>query len=126
MSFFRTLPLLLALPLLAGKAKPPDVTVAEFSAKRNGEVVEIDASVQNSGVKPISQGVLIFNFYSPEHQPVTTQRALLEDKVLGPDERSTIHAQLADPVRAVTVEVEATDAAGHILRVAGGGPFPID
>ncbi len=127
MSFFRTLPLLLALPLLAGKApKPPDVTVADFSAKRNAEVVEIDASVRNSGVKPITEGVLIFNFYSPEHQPVTTQRAALEERVLGPGESSTIHAQLADPVRAVTVEVDATDAAGHTLRVAGGGPFAIE
>jgi hypothetical protein len=127
MSFFRTLPLLLALPLLAGKApKSPDVTVSEFSAKRSGEVVEIDASVRNTGVKPIAEGVVIFNFYSPEHQPVTTERATLEVRVLAPGESSAIHAQLEDPVRAVTVEVEATDAAGHQFRVASGGPFPIE
>ena len=127
MRWFRTVPLLLALPLLAGKApKPPDVTVLEFSAKRSGEVVEIEASVRNSGVKPIEEGVVIFSFFSPEHRPLTTQRASLDDRVLAPGESSTIHAQLNDPVRAVTVEVDATDAAGHVFRVASGGPFTID
>ena len=127
MRFVLTVPLLLALPLLARKApKPPDVTIVEFSAKRSGELVEIEASVRNSGVKPIAEGIVIFHFYSPEHEPVTTQRAGLDERTLEPGGSSTIHAQLEDPVRAVTVEVDATDAAGHVFRVAAGGPFPID
>lgn len=119
--------MLLGLPLLSGKTpKTPDVTVVEFSAKHSGELVEIEATVRNSGVKPIAEGVLIFQFFSPQHESLTIQRAQLDDRTLEPGETSTIHAQLEDPVRAVTVEVDATDVAGHVFRVAGGGPFPIE
>lgn len=127
MRVLRALPLLLLLPLLAAKApKPPDLTVVECSAKRGEELIEIDAAVRNSGVKPVNEGVLIFHFYSTEHQLLTTQRAPLEDRVLDPGGTSTLHAQMANAARAVTVEVDATDAAGHVFRVAGGGPFPIE
>jgi len=68
MYFLRTVPLLLLLPLLAAKApKPPDLTVVEFSATRGEELIGIDASVRNPGVKPINEGVVIFPFFSPEH-----------------------------------------------------------
>ncbi len=127
MYFLRTVPLLLLLPLLAAKApKPPDLTVVEFSATRGEELIGIDASVRNTGVKPINEGVVIFHFFSPEHEPLTTQRTQLEERVLDPGASSAIHAQMANVARAVTVEVDATDAAGHTFRMAAGGPFPIE
>ena len=125
----RLLPLLtlaLVLPVCAEKTrKPPEIVVSELTATRKEELIEIDATFKNPGPKSLEGLNVSFNFFTADHHPVSTQRAKADETMINTGDESQIHAQMPDAVRAVTLEVTATDGSGRELRVGRSGPYSI-
>ncbi|MGH9661448.1 MAG: hypothetical protein ACRD96_23075 [Bryobacteraceae bacterium] len=126
--------LLLALALDASLAqdrkkrapKPPDLEVVEASAHRGQGTIALDGRVRNSGVRPISGLVLIFDFMATGRAVITTQKARADDEYLEPGAESVFRVELKDHVRAVSFQIQAADKDGRELTVAKTGPFPIE
>lgn len=106
--------------------KPAELEVTEMALHRKAGLVEVDTTVKNLNLKPIKGLTLLYRFYSIGHEPVTTQRTTIDEGDLAPGAESTVHAQLAEPARAVTVEFGAVDVAGKELRIKNAGPFQIE
>jgi hypothetical protein len=126
MRLFPLLFVVLVLPMIAEKTrKPPEINVSELAALRKDELIEIEATFRNPGPKPLNGLEVSFNFFTGDHHPVSTQRAKADETLLNTGDESQIHAQMADAVRAVTLEITATDGSGRELRVGQAGPYPI-
>lgn len=108
------------------KTKPPDIEIVETTARRSEGRIALDGRIRNSSEKPIQGLVLLFDFMAPGSLVITTQKASIEEEVLGPGKESVFHLQLQDPVRAVHYRLNAVDEAGRDLKVANAGPFVIE
>ncbi|HWB84827.1 MAG TPA: FxLYD domain-containing protein [Bryobacteraceae bacterium] len=117
---------LLLLCFTASGRKAPDVTVVQTKARRVTGLVTLDGRVRNTGEKAINGLTLIFNFLSPENTVVTRQETGIDQDSLEPGQEASFHAELVDPVRAVTFTMEAQDHSQRSLRVANTGPFTIE
>ncbi|MDQ2901915.1 MAG: hypothetical protein M3Y07_19280 [Acidobacteriota bacterium] len=106
--------------------KAAEIEMTEVSVKRSEGLVNIDTRARNVGEKPIRGLTLVFQFFGPQHVPLTSQKAKVEEESLEPGGEAAIYAQLNDPPRAVTLEISAVDEPGHDLRVAKPGPYPIE
>ncbi len=123
-ALFLLLLLVLALPAQKTR-KPAEITVTELTAVRKDDLIEIDATFKNAGVKPLAGLKVSFNFFTIDHRPVSSQRAQADESAINVGEETQIHAQMTDAVRAVTLEVSATDSEGRELRVGQPGPYTI-
>jgi len=110
----------------ADKKKPPDVQILEASARRGERKVSLEGRLRNSGEKPIKALMLVFDFMAPGRQVVTTQKAPIDEELLDPGAEAVFHMELNDPPRSVEFQINAAEGSGRELRVAGGGPFPIE
>jgi len=106
--------------------KPPDLEVVQCSVHREEGRVAVEGRVKNVGAKPIAKLTLLFDFFAPGHEPLTTKRGELETEKLEPGAEAEFRWELADPVRAVSVEVRAEDGHGRDLLTVRTGPFPIE
>jgi hypothetical protein len=106
--------------------KTPDLELVECSIHRQEGRVSVEGRVKNVGVKTINKLTLLFDFFAPGHEPLTTKRGELETEKLAPGEEAEFRWELADPVRAVNVEVRAEDGSGRDLLTVRTGPFPIE
>ena len=128
----KTLRVILVLALAAAstaaekKKKPPDVEVVEATARRGESKISLDGRIRNSGAKPIKKLMLLFDFIAPGKLVITTQKAPIDEELLEPGKEATFHMELNDPPRSVEFQINASDGSGRELRVAKGGPFPID
>ena len=106
--------------------KTADLEVTEMTLVRKAGFVEVDTTVKNLNLKPLRGLTAVYHFFSINHEPVTAQRTTIDEGDLAPGAESTIHAQLEEPARAVTVEFSAVDGKGKELRVKNAGPFRIE
>ncbi len=106
--------------------KPAEVEVTEMTLHRKNGLVEVDTTVKNLNLKPLRGLTAVYRFYSISHEPVTTQRTTIDEGDLAAGAETSIHAQLEEPARAVTVEFSAVDINGKELRVKNPGPFSIE
>ncbi len=106
--------------------KPPELEVLEASAHRTESDVAMDGRVRNTGEKPISGIVLMFDFLEASSKVITTKRIVLDVESLPIGEETDFHVRVADPVRAVEFRINASDRQDRELRVAKNGPFPIE
>ncbi len=106
--------------------KPPELEVAEVTARRGEGTVSVDGRVRNCGEKKLRGLKLLFDFMDSDRQTITTKNWKIEDVILEPGDETEFHAQLTDPVRAVFFRVNAEDGGGRELRVDKGGPFPVE
>ena len=106
--------------------KPPELQVAEVTARRGEGTVSLDGRVRNCGEKALRGLKLLFDFMDSDRQVLTTKNWTNEDAILQPGDETEFHAQLTDPVRAVYFRVNAEDGGGRELRVDKGGPFPVE
>ncbi|MGA2770902.1 MAG: hypothetical protein ABSG26_08810 [Bryobacteraceae bacterium] len=108
------------------KKKPPDVEVIETRARRVEGKITLDGRVRFTGEKPARGLVMVFDFLSPEHEVVTSQKTQVAEDVVRAGQEASYQTVLVDPVRAVSYQVRAFDAGERDLRVANPGPYPIE
>jgi hypothetical protein len=108
------------------KKKALDVEVIETRARRVEQKITLDGRVRFTGERPARGLVIVFDFLSPEHEVVTSQKTQVADDVVRAGQEASYQTVLVDPVRAVTYQVRAFDTGGRDLRVANPGPFPIE
>ena len=108
------------------QGKPPDLHVLEMTARRLDGVIALDARIRNSGVKPISGLVLLFDFMAPGRQVITTQKTTIDEEPLEPGAETMLRLKMNDAVRAVRYRISAADRAGRDLRLSNSGPFTIE
>jgi hypothetical protein len=70
--------------------------------------------------------VIVFDFLSPEHEVVTSQKTQVADDVVRAGREASYQTVLVDPARAVSYQVRAFDAGERDLSVANPGPYPIE
>jgi hypothetical protein len=121
---------LLACVLLCGAARKKRqlaIEVLETTARRNGDGnISMDCRVRNSCDRQIDKLIVLFDFLAPGGAVISTQRFPVDEIRLEPGAESSVHAKLADQVRAVRYRVGATDSVGREFVVANAGPFVID
>ena len=108
------------------KKKAPEVQIVEVTARRGESNVSLDGRLRNGSEKPLKALMLLFDFMAPGRQVVTTQKAPIDEEVLEPGKEAAFHMVLSAPPRSVEFQINASDGSGRELRVAGGGPFPIE
>jgi len=64
------------------KKKPPDVEVIETRARRVEGKITLDGRVRFTGEKPARGLVMVFDFLSPEHEVVTSQKTQVAEDVV--------------------------------------------
>jgi hypothetical protein len=108
------------------KKKPSDVEVVETKARREDGKITLDGRVRFTGERPAHGLVIVFDFLSPEHAVVTSQKTQVADDVVRAGQDASYQTVLVDPVRAVSYQVRAFDTGERDLRVANPGPYPIE
>lgn len=108
------------------KPKLPDVEIVSVKFLRDGENIEIEGSVRNSGEKTVTGLVLFFNFFSPNKESLTIQNAKVDADRVEVGEAVEFRFALKAPPRATAVLVEAQDKTQRDLNVANNGLFPIE
>ena len=124
--FLASLLVAVSLGNAVGAGKTPDVQIVEVMARRSGDRIIIDGRIRGERKKPIPGVVLLFDFLAPGGAVITTQEYSTGEDVLARADELPFNVQLRDEARAVKYRVNATDGQGNELRVAGGGPFPIE
>ena len=108
------------------KKKAADLEVIETRARRDDGKITLDGRVRFTGERPARGLVIVFDFLSPEHEVVTSQKTQVADDVVRAGQEASYQTVLVDPVRAVSYQVRAFDTAERDLRVANPGPYPIE
>ena len=108
------------------KKKAADVEVMETRARRVEGQITLDGRVRFTGERPAHGLVIVFDFLSPEHEVVTSQKTQVADDVVRAGREASYQTVLVDPVRAVSYQVRAFDAGERDLSVANPGPYPIE
>ena len=108
------------------RKKPADVEVVETRARRVDDKITLDGRVRFTGERPAHGLVIVFDFLSPEHEVVTTQKTQLADDVVRAGREASYQTVLVDPVRAISYRVRAIDGGDRDLNVANPGPYPIE
>lgn len=119
------LAILLSRPQVVGRRRP-DLSLLEFKAQREDELISVHARVKNIGAKTLPNVSILFRFIDTEGATVTTQRAELEATALESGQETEVEGQMKDAPRAVHVLVLATRTGGVDLRVENAGPFDIE
>ena len=109
-----------------GQRKPPEVQVVETRASREEGKILIDGVVRCSAAKPLRGLIVYFDLLNAENGVVATENAVLEEDVIEPQQERSYHSATSDHARAVRFRVRASDKDVRELRVANGGPFPIE
>jgi hypothetical protein len=108
------------------KPKAPDVEIVEATAHRGESTISIEGRLRNTGEKPIIKMILSFTFLAPGKQPVTTQKAAIDEELLEKGQEASFRMELNAPPRSVEFTIDASDGSSHYLRVGKTGPFPIE
>ena len=108
------------------KPKPPDVEVLETRAQRGDGRILVDGRVRATGEKPLRGLVVIFDLISPENGVVASVKAILDEDTVESGQERGCQSVTSDHARAVRYKIRAFDRGERELRVANGGPFPIE
>jgi len=99
--------------------------VVEMKAVRAEGRITLDGEVRNSGTRPLTKVVLLFDFLDADRKTISRRRGPIEEAVLEPGDSSTFHFYVPDHARAVEVRV-AAEHRGLEIDVAKSGPFPVE
>lgn len=106
--------------------KGPEAAIEKIEVRREGDVVTLDGTVKNIGVRPLPGITLHFEFFAPNRESLTVQNGPIDSAVVEPGDEGEFKLQVKYPARAVEVKVEAFDKDRRDLNLAKNGPFPID
>ena len=108
------------------KKKPPDVQVVETKGRRDEGRVMLDGKVRVTAEKPLKGLVVVFDFISPEHAVISSEKTMVDEDLMSHGAEGVYHAETRDPVRAVQYKIRAFDKNERELRVDNDGPFIIE
>jgi hypothetical protein len=108
------------------KPKMPDLEISSVKFVRDGNNIEIDGSVRNTGDKSVAGLLLLFNFFSPNKESLTIQNGPVEAAVVEVGETVDFRFIVKAPPRATAVLVEAQDKNQRDLNVQNNGLFTIE
>lgn len=106
--------------------KPPDLELIDSSAHVEENKINIDGHIRNVSAKAIRKPVVFYEILDSDQKVLTRQQGEIEQEVLPAGADEGFHAQIAYHARSVSFRLEFEDGAGHELRVAKSGPFPIE
>jgi hypothetical protein len=106
--------------------KPAEIELSDVSARREGEHINIDGRLKNTGERPAKKLVILIEFRSPDDRVITTRRAGIDEEELAPGAETELHARIPDPVRAVNIRFSFEDGSGRYLKGVNAGPFTIE
>ena len=110
------------------RRKPQNVNrieVRELKAERAKGQITLDGVIRNTGTRPLTKVVLLFDLQDADRKTISRRRGAVEEPVLAPGDDWSFHFYVADHARAVEVSV-AAEQRGMEMDVAKPGPFPID
>ena len=99
--------------------------VVEMKAVRAEGRITLDGEVRNSGTRPLTKVVLLFDFLDADRKTISRRRGPIEEALLEPGDSSAFHFYIPDHARAVEVRV-AAEQGGMEMDVAKPGPFPLE
>jgi hypothetical protein len=108
-----------------GKRKG-DIRVVEVKARRMESKISLDGKIQITASKPIRGLILMFDFVSPQGDPLLTEKTQVEESDVQPDQELPFRVDTAPPPGAVRYSLRAYDLHERPLRVENAGPFTID
>ena len=108
------------------KHKGPEASIEKIEVHRDGDIVTLDGTVKNIGIKPIQGMTLHFQFFAPNREALTNMNGPVDAETIEPGDEAEFKLQVKYPARAVEVKVEAFDKERRDLNLAKNGPYPID
>ncbi len=123
--------LLLSAPLLSvGQPRRKEsnvlrLEVVEVKAAREAGRITLDGEVRNTGNRPLTKVVLVFDLLDADRKTISRRRGPIDEAVLDPGDSSAFHFYVPEQARAVEVRVGA-EQRGLEMEVAKPGPFPIE
>lgn len=116
----------LCLCALATAQKKSDVEVLDTKVRRVDEGrLALDGRVK-IGQKPLKGLILVFDFFSSENDPLTTEKIEVDNEGLEAGEETSFHGTTMNPPGAVRYRLRAFDIADRQLRIGNAGPFTIE
>jgi hypothetical protein len=106
--------------------KPAEIELSDVTVRREGQYVNIDGRLKNTGERPAKKLAIFIEFRSPDDQIITTRRAEIDEESLEPGSETELHARVPDPVRAVNIRFSFEDGSGRYLKGINSGPFNIE
>jgi len=110
------------------RRKPQNINrieVTELKAERAKGQITLDGVIRNTGTRPLTKVVLLFDLQDADGKTISRRRGAVEEPVLTPGDESSFQFYVADHVRAVEVSV-AAEHRGQEIDVAKPGPYLID
>jgi hypothetical protein len=104
----------------------PELQVVSIKLHRESGLLSIEGSVKNISEKPMRGVVLFLEFLEAGNHMISRMQTDITEEELAPNEDREFLTQTPDPVRAVSVRLDAEDKEGRYLKVDKVGPYPID
>ncbi|MFN0103069.1 MAG: hypothetical protein ACKV2U_13385 [Bryobacteraceae bacterium] len=108
------------------KPKGPDAVIEKIEVRRDGDVVLLDGTVKNLGLKPIHGMTLHFEFFAPNKESLTIQSGPVDAAFIEPGDEAEFRLQVKYPTRAIELKIEARDKDHRDLNLDKNGPYRID
>ncbi|HUS06822.1 MAG TPA: FxLYD domain-containing protein [Bryobacteraceae bacterium] len=115
-----------AAPAQKKQPKPPEVELLQAAAHRDAGNINIDGKVKNTGDKPIKNLAVLYDFLDSDNHVLTSVKGEVEESVVAPGEEVEFHAQVKEPPRATSFQVNFEDGGGKYLRPAKIEVLPIE
>jgi len=101
------------------------IEVREIKAARADRRITLDGVIRNSGTRPLTNLLLLFDLLDADRKTISRRRGTIEEAVLEPGDESSFQFYVTDHVRAVEVSV-AAEQRGQEIDVAKPGPYLIE
>ena len=108
------------------KPKGPEATIVKIEVHREGDVVTLDGTVKNLGIKTIHGMTLHFEFFAPNRESLTILNGPVDAAFIEPGDEADFKLQVRYPTRAVELKIEALDKDQRDLNLDKNGPYRIE
>ncbi len=103
-----------------------DIQLVRLASTRQEGRITYEGVVRITGERPVTGLTLQFEFFESRRVLLSQQKIQIDQTTLAPGDEKQFSLQGNDVPRAVSFRVQACDAGGRDLNVAGEGPYPLD
>jgi hypothetical protein len=103
-----------------------DIQLVRLASTRQEGRITYEGTIKITGEKPVTGLTLQFEFFESRRVLLSQQKIQIDQTTLAPGDEKQFSIQGSDVPRAVSFRVQAYDASGRDLNVAGEGPYPLD
>lgn len=108
------------------KPRKSDIQLVRLASTRQEGRITYEGTVKITGERPVTGLTLQFEFFESRRVLLSQQKIQIDQTTLAPGDEKQFSIQGSDVPRAVSFRVQACDAGGRDLTVAGEGPYPLD